>query len=976
MILKSTLLTTVILFCHLIIFGQSGFPYDAEWKCIDSLINKKNLPKSALSEVCKVYDEAKKEKDEAQWIKSIIYRNHLQVSDGRNINQEILELDTETAGAPPCVVAVLKSIEAEQLFQYLQEHRYQMEARTTIVSDTSVDISTWTINRMNQKIRSLYISSMDIPLQLKQTPLDFLDPVLIKGNARELRPTVFDLLANRALDYFQLDYPGQMFGSNDSLMDNPALFSDAPFFTVYDFSGKDSSANQTVAIKIYQQLLRFHAKDTRLDAWIDADISRIQFVYQYAKTEMKDSLYMNALGRITGKFPTLSAVSRAWYLQALWWSNQAGQYNPPGDTLHRFDNLNAITFCNQAIRHPDSSEGKSNCEELLRTIIRSSYYLNIEQVNIPNLPFRALVTYKHVNRLYGRIIKLDEATREMFDKQTHDLKYWSVLIQLRAYEKFIQDLPETADYQQHRVEIKIGALPIGQYALLTSSDSAFSDEAIIGLTTFFCSSIAYMNNDPDYFIVDRDSGHPLNGVKIKVYNQHYVNNGIKYAFLKTYQSDLHGFFKLPAQNKYPNLKLEFYYGKDYLSTAQYVSYYRNDSHDKDEDYDNRREYEEDKFKDYLFTDRSIYRPGQTVYFKGLLMTKDFKTRKYKVVAGRKTKVYLVDVNDQQIDSFVVISNEFGSIHGTFKLPQDVLGGIFKIREGSKLDEQYFSVEEYKRPSFFVEYDSLKGVFKVGDSIHLTGSASAYAGYTIGGAKISYRVVRETRFPYPWLFRPYPSNAETEITHGVSKTDQNGKFRIYFSALPDRSVQINSKPVYTYHVETTVTDGNGESRSASTIVSVSHQSIEVESPLPFQSRMTRDSLYRIPVTTKNASGIFVKAKMTLLVYPLQGPNRLIRKRYWAEPDQFVMNESAFINTFPNDEYRDELNIKSWKIVSGFLEKTDSTNANGLFALDEKIISTFNSGWYLFEFRVIDQTGEEIIDKRFIQILSDKVNSGSL
>ena len=131
-----------------------------------------------------------------------------------------------------------------------------------------------------------------------------------------------------------------------------------------------------------------------------------------------------------------------------------------------------------------------------------------------------------------------------------------------------------------------------------------------------------------------NSGHPLKGVKIKSFVWQY--NKDKYVLKQSGISDINGHFKLGSgQVGNDNLKLEFTLGKDYFSTEDYRNYYRSyneDNEDDDED-DDKQEFEEDHLKDYLFTDRSIYRPGQLVYFKGLLITKDFKTRKYKPVAG-------------------------------------------------------------------------------------------------------------------------------------------------------------------------------------------------------------------------------------------------------------------------------------------------------------------------------------------------------
>ena len=967
MFLKPSFLTSVILLSYLLSFSQSGFPYDQEWKRIDSLMNKKNLPKSALVEVNKVYTAAKKDKQEAQWVKAIIYKNHLQESDDQNFNYEIKELETEIASAPPGVAAFLKSIEAEELFQFLQGHHYQMRNRTTIVADTSSDIATWTISRLSRKTANLYLSSLENMDLLKKTPLDNYNQVLIIGNARDLRPTLFDLLAWRALDYFRVDNPELKSSDDNQLWENSVLFSEAPFFMHYGFEDKDNLSNQVIALRLYQQLLRFHAKDVRLDAWIDADISRIQFVYQNAQMPEKDSLYMIALKRVTIQFGTLAATSKAWFLQAQWWFEQGATYDPLKDSLHRFDFTKATTICEQVLRHPDSSEGKSMCGQLLETIRERSFSLKVEQVNIPNLSFRVLLSYKNINHIYGRIIRIDDATKESLG-ENEDRKIWHRLVQLPVERNFQQQIPDTRDYQQHRVEIKIDGLASGQYILLASSDLAFSDSASMVMSTFFCSNIAFVKNGMDYFVLNRDSGHPLKSVNVKSFIQRYEKGKSTYLPFKTYLTDLHGYFHLTSANEFSNqVKLEFNIGKDYLSNTQYLYYRRegdNDSRDKQ------------KFRDYIFTDRSIYRPGQTVYLKGLLITQDLKTLRYKAASQRQTKIFLQDVNDQKIDSIILKSNEFGSVHGSFQLPQNVLSGEFSILDGQTDEKQEFSVEEYKRPSFYVEYDSIKNSYRVGDSIEMPGAAIAYASTPIDGAKLSYRVYRESRFPYPWLFRSYPSNSEGEITHGELITNTKGKFNIRFKAQPDKSISKSTKPIYTYRVESTITDLNGESRSATTTITASYQSFEISSSLSDKSRILKDSLYNIPVTTINASGVFVKEKVSVSMFSLTGPSRLIRNRYWEQPDQFVMTEQDYINSFPNDEYENESDIKSWKLGSIIYRYTDSTETNGSFKLDKRVMSSIVSGWYLVEFKAKDLDHEEIIDKKYIEITDNISNAGFL
>src|SRR5437763_3094883 len=213
------------------------------------------------------------------------------------------------------------------------------------------------------------------------------------------------------------------------------------------------------------------------------------------------------------------------------------------------------------------------CDQLLNIIRKRSLDLKVEQVNIPNLPFRVLVSYKNVNHLYGRIIRINEADREWFD-QNEGSKWWQKIIQMPVKRYFQQQVPDTRDYQQHRVEIRIEALQSGQYILVAGSDASFSDSSSLVMTTFFCSGIAFVKTGMDYFVLDRDSGHPLKSVTVRSFVQRYDKGKYAYQPLITFQTDQNGHFRLSSTKDFSNqIKLEFRSGNDYLTNYQYL-YYR------------------------------------------------------------------------------------------------------------------------------------------------------------------------------------------------------------------------------------------------------------------------------------------------------------------------------------------------------------------------------------------------------------------
>ncbi|HVY74004.1 MAG TPA: alpha-2-macroglobulin family protein, partial [Puia sp.] len=189
--------------------------------------------------------------------------------------------------------------------------------------------------------------------------------------------------------------------------------------------------------------------------------------------------------------------------------------------------------------------------------------------------------------------------------------------------------------------------------------------------------------------------------------------------------------------------------------------------------------------------------------------------------------------------------------------------------------------------------------------------------------------------------------------------------IGFIAKPDPKVDRKANPSFTYRIEADITDLNGETRSGSTSLSLSYRSFEIDCDLPSESRIPADSLQTISVTTRNANGEFTSQRLSATLYKLKSPERLIRKRYWDQPDQFVMTEAEFLRSFPLDEYRNETDKTSWPRESRVGAFSDSTQEDGHFFSSRKAMN-LSPGWYELEFSARDVDGQLITDKRFIEL----------
>ncbi len=945
--------------------------YEKEWKKVEAAA-KKGQPQTALAEAKKIYAIAKKEGQDAQVIKCLIYFTTLQ-SDNRENNEtlSIADMEKELATSKEPAASILKSVLAELYWNYYQEKRWQIYSRSeTDKKFSKTDIDTWTKEDFHKRISELYLESVKNEKTLQQTRIQNFDAIVLKGNMRHLRPTLFDLLAHRAIDYFENDErdiskPAYAFEINQA-----EAFSPAAEFAKFKFVTKDSVSLHHKALLLYQRLLAFHATDAKPDALIDADLQRIAFVKQHSVHPDKDKLYYEAISHVANKYGDMPAASQAWYLMAAYHTQQAGEYKPFGDTTNRYGKAKAESIIERIIAQKDSSEGKMNAYNLLKDIQAKSLRFTVEKVNVPGQPFRSLVEYKNIGIIYLRVIKADENFRKQLENTDND-KYWAAITAAKPLTDWEQLLPLTNDMQQHKVEIKINALPAGDYILAASDSKNFdSKKSIIGARFFHVSTISYVNSNNDFFILNRDNGQPLAKASVQVWEQKYDYNSRKYVKEKgpLYTTDANGHFYLVEPKKDPknyssySYVLDIKHNEERLFLDEYSYAYR---------YNDYAEAEETTSSTvHFFTDRSIYRPGQTIYFKGIVLRRSSKSNKSVIAANYSATVVLRDANYKDVDTLKVKTNDFGSFSGKFQLPQSGMNGQFSIYIKKEVGGQAsFRVEEYKRPKFYVDYEPIKGTYKVNDKIKVTGIAKAYAGNNIDGAIVKYRVVRQPRFIYPWLFWRWwqPPSEEMEIAHGETKTDKDGKFVVEFTAIPDLKIEKKFEPVFDYTVYADITDINGETRSGEKMVSVGYKSLILSSDIP--ERTAADSLRKLSISTENMNGEHEPAVVKVTITKLIEEKRLIRDRYWERPDQFVMSKEEYIKLFPYDEYANETDFKSWAKGAEVFSKADSTKAGGEWKLEN---SQFSPGFYIIEMITKDKNGEEVKDVKYVELFDAKSN----
>ncbi|HPA16693.1 MAG TPA: alpha-2-macroglobulin family protein [Verrucomicrobiae bacterium] len=855
---------------------------------------KKGLPQTAIKCIEPIIQGALKDKAYGEAAHAIARRIVLEGTiQGNKPEEKIRLIAAEVAKAPAEIRPLLQTIEALWYWHYFQENRWRFMERTRTGEAPGADFTTWDLPRIFKEIDRHFAAALADVKTLRRTPITDFGDFLVVGTVPDAyRPTLYDFIAQEALAFYTAGE--QAAAKPEDAFEIPAespILTPPETFLAWQPQTADVASPALKAIRLYQELLRFHSGDGDRSAFLDADLARLTWGHNVAVGEGKAARYQVALSAFAERNAAheLSAMALHRWAVALQSEGNLAE-------AHRIAARGRAAF-------PDSAGGK-RCQNLIADIEAKSAQITTERVwACPDT--KIAIAYRNVTKVWFRAVEQEWVPAEA-DRNRLDDAARARLMGAKPALEWSADLPPTPDFKERVEESPVPhGLEPGYYVIIASHNPRFGEQDNqLSVATIWVSDIALVTRERggrrEAFVLDAVSGEPVAGANVRVWRLERGTRFVEEPTLSTDENGLCGFAYREGQ-VYSMLASR---GQQRVSSGSQHLWRAGESSPVP------------TFRTTLFTDRALYRPGQTIHYKGIVLLIDQTNNRYETVAGRALTVVFSDPNGKEIARARAKTNDYGSFSGNFTAPRDRLAGrmTIAVTDGAK-GATSLNVEEYKRPRFEVTLDAPKVPAKLGEKAVVAGKAMNYTGAPVDGATLKWRVVREVIWP-PWwgwfrIIWPPGRGEQQEIAHGEAKTGADGAFAIEFIARPDPKVSEKDQAHFRFHVFADVTDPAGETRSADRAIHVGFAAMKAA--LGADPWEIDDKAVELRVTTTSLDDEPMAAKGMVRIHRLKEPERVPRAaldrphRPWgqtqkpdpSDPNTWALDDVAIERPFATD-----------------------------------------------------------------------------
>lgn len=877
--MKQKHLLVLVLFMLSAMVAQAQ-TYEKLWKEV-ARMEQKDLPKSMLALTETIYRKAIQERNTPEAMKAYWQAmQYRQMVTPDSIYTDIKGLEQWAQETKePLDAAVLNAMLGDLYGSILNAGRYNRTPDLTAVDGLADDMREWGRDAYIRKSYEYFMRSLkDVDL-LGKTSVDAFRPIVIKGDASKyfhhdmlhlLGMTAINFLSENS-SYATMQYPQT--GRADTLSywsTESFLKLKIPQASQYDYMAG--------VLQIYQTMLRYYSEHSMQDAALLTDIERLAFMQNslmlYSNLgQSASSPYYRQLQAIQEKYASQDVCAEV-YIQMAEFSRS------------RSDLVEALRLAREGIRKYPRYNRIDALKNMEKGILNPRLTINVASQVYPGDSLPMKIAYCNLPSAMITLYRVDlpAYSEKLWGVQTKGLPS-SCLKRVSAKEILFDSTP---DYQLKDTVFGLSAPEEGIYLIKLSSDrkGVSPGYGLLYASRLKVISIALPDNKMEMVVVDARSGYPVPNSEVTLYNR----GSDKFTAIKNYITNKNGVVMIGKQES--GVYIQAQKDNDTGMQLQRISAYFVKGNN------NAKPYE----RINLFTDRSIYRPGQTVYLSGIAYRQDGDSTS--VLADKSYTVQLLDVNQKKIAEHSVRTNSFGSFSGEFMLPSPCLTGRYSLRVDGVWTDTSIQVEEYKRPTFDVTLLPVQGAYAVGDSVWVTGVAKTFSGVPLQDVMVKYHVNRSPAL-WRWEARQYG------IASGEVKTNDKGEFKIRIYLEPDQSNSGLSVWYNSFMVEASVTDVAGETQSGSLRLAVGSSSMVLSADLP--DNVEKEQFNKLVFSAENLNRQPLTVKGEYAVYQLQdsrssGTNT-VRQNFYNGDATGKVGKCLLKETFVSGEAFDPVAIKA-------------------------------------------------------------------
>lgn len=781
------------------------------WKDVEQLRVDQQF-RAALEVAESLRRQAEASGDAAAWTRGLIIETQLNVG-LQSYETAILNLRRSPWPEEPRYRAVLQLFYARSLVQYLQRNSWEIRQRERLTSpQDTLDISLLTGEQIYQEALRAYAQiwpqrdawGQDSLGELAEYIEQNTYPARIRGTWRDAVSYLWvELLADtshwtptESNELWRLDF--------DLLLEGEADASSSADAT-------DPSLHPLHRLTIVLgDLETWHHGGGRPEAAFEARLERLRrLADSFSEDAPQTALREHLQERLEVLPSTLPWHAMGRYLLAGW-------HRRDGDLVAARD-----VALSGALAHP-KAVGGTLCRGLVDAIEAAD--VSLSSMALDGAGRRSLqLDHRNLERLHFRAYRVHQMQHlkdaESKGRRLGDNDVRKLLAQGQAPHQWTEELPPTPDYHLHRTFVTPPMKAPGQYVVVTSTradfSESFSNMQAVSLTISDL-VVSTRGHDDGWEVMVRSgrSGEPLADVQIVLYQNDWRQGPVRKATATTDGDGRVHLLRPSDESRRHQYLVVARHGSD-LTIVRDLSRFRSARENTQE-------------RALIYTDRSVYRPGQTIHWKVVVYGHEGERRQLHVAPQRPVTLYLNDANGEEIASLDVETNDFGSAAGSFEIPSGRLLGSWSLRSEPHAYAP-IRVEEYKRPTFEVTLEDPAEALRLNQPAQLQGRVRYYFGLPVSEGEAVWRVLRQPVYPpwWGWYFRPAPGGSQT-VAMGSSELAADGTFSIDFDPQVAAAEGSADRQVsYSYRVEVDVTNEGGETRSAERSFRLGHVAVEAQ-----------------------------------------------------------------------------------------------------------------------------------------------------